>query len=160
MTLALIITALVAVIDQVSKYLIVAFNVDDITVIPGILNFKYYENTGMALGMGSGFRWVFVAITVVVSALMFYLITRKDFKHTLYYVSAGLIIGGGIGNMIDRIIHGYVVDFLSLSFFPPICNLADYAITAGTVTLIVFVIFFYGKKKDSSKEVIIEDKDA
>ena len=86
--------------------------------------------------------------------------TKKDFKSKLYFVAAGLMIGGGLGNMIDRIFRGFVVDFLSLSFFPPICNLADYAITAGTICLIVFIIFYYGKKKESSSEKISSEKES
>lgn len=166
MVIAIIIAVVVAAFDQLSKYLIVASDIatkGDVTVIPGILTFVYSENDGMALGIGSGFRWVYVSVTLVVCGIMFYLMTRNDFKNKLYFVSAGLIVGGGIGNMIDRIINGYVVDFLSLSlfqlpsidttsglsvsFYSPICNIADYCITAGTICLIVFVIFYLGKSK-------------
>lgn len=165
MVIAIIIAVLVAAFDQLSKYLIVASDIatkGDLTVIPGILTFVYSENDGMALGIGSGFRWVYVAVTLIVCGIMFYLMTKNDFRNKLYYVSAGMIVGGGIGNMIDRIFNGYVVDFLSLSlfqlpsistspfsvsFYSPICNIADYFITAGTVCLIVFVIFYLGKSK-------------
>ena len=60
-----------------------------------------------------------------------------------------VIIGGGIGNLIDRIFYGYVIDYISLSFFPPVCNFADYCITVGTVLLMVYVLFFseVGKKE-------------
>lgn len=160
MALAFIIAALVVIIDQVSKLLIVQFGVDNTVVIPGLLNFVYSENDGMAWGLGSGFAWFFVVVTIVVSVFMIYLMTKKDFKSKLYFVAAGLIIGGGLGNMIDRIFRGFVVDFLSLSFFPPICNLADYAITAGTICLIVFIIFYYGKKKESSSEKISSEKES
>ncbi len=179
MVIAIIIAVLVAAVDQLSKYLIVASDIatkGDVTVIPGILTFVYSENDGMALGIGSGFRWVYVAVTVLVCGIMFYLMTKNDFKNKLYYVSAGMIIGGGIGNMIDRIFNGYVVDFLSLSlfqlpsistspvsvsFYSPICNIADYFITAGTVCLIVFVIFYLGKNKkktNASDENIKDDE--
>lgn len=160
MALALIIAALVVIIDQVSKLLIVQFCVDNTVVIPGLLNFVYSENDGMAWGLGSGFAWLFVVVTIAVSAFMIYLMTKKDFKSKLYLVAAGLIIGGGLGNMIDRIFRGFVVDFLSLSFFPPICNLADYAITAGTICLVVFIIFFYGKKKESPADKISSEKES
>ncbi len=161
MAIALIIAALVVVIDQVSKLLIVYSNVDNTTVIPGLLNFVYSENDGMAWGLGSGFAWIFVIVTVIVSAFLIFLMTKKDFKSKLYFVSAGLIIGGGLGNMIDRIFRGFVVDFLSLSFFPPICNLADYAITAGTVCLIVFILFYYEKNKKTNADITdSSDKEA
>ena len=57
-------------------------------------------------------------------------------------MAAALIIGGGLGNLFERIFLGYVVDYLSLSFFSPVCNFADYCITAGTVCLIVYLLFF------------------
>ena len=64
---------------------------------------------------------------------------------------AGLIIGGGIGNLIDRIFYGYVIDYISLSFFPPVCNFADYAITIGTILLIIYVLFFSNTFDNSEK---------
>ena len=53
-----------------------------------------------------------------------------------------LMIGGAVGNMIDRIIRGFVIDFLKLSFFPPVCNFADYCLTVGAVLLLVYILFF------------------
>lgn len=156
MIVSLIIAGIIVVLDQLSKYLIVHSSVyqgHDYVFIPKLLTFTYSENDGMAFGIGSeSFRWIFIVITLAVCGYMIYLMTKDDFKHKLYFISSALIIGGGIGNLIDRALNGYVVDFLQLSFFSPICNLADYAITAGTIMLIVFIIFFYGKNKNESKD--------
>ena len=65
------------------------------------------------------------------------------------------IIGGGIGNLIDRIFLGYVIDYLQLSFFSPVCNFSDYAITVGTVLLVIYLLFF----SDSSKAKPQKEKD-
>lgn len=117
------------------------------TAVPGILNFTYSHNDGMAFGVGSdAFRWVFVGITLIVCAILVYLMFRPDFKSKLYYITVSFIVGGGIGNLIDRVVNGYVVDFLELSFFPPICNIADYCITAGTVMLVIYILFYFDKK--------------
>lgn len=117
------------------------------TAVPGILNFTYSHNDGMAFGVGSdAFRWVFVGITLVVCAILVYLMFRPDFKSKLYYITVSFIVGGGIGNLIDRVVNGYVIDFLELSFFPPICNIADYCITAGTVMLVIYILFYFDKK--------------
>ena len=62
-----------------------------------------------------------------------------------------VIIGGGIGNLIDRIFYGFVVDYISVSFFPPVCNFADYCITVGTLLLIVYVLFFSNVMKSEKK---------
>ena len=76
---------------------------------------------------------------------------RPDSK--LFYFSVALIVGGGLGNLVDRVIYRYVVDYLSLSFFPPVCNFADYCITIGVVILAVYLVFFSDKdKKEKLKE--------
>lgn len=161
MLISLIIAGLVIAFDQISKYLIVhsaVFKGEDFVFIPKLLTFTYSENDGMAFGIGSeSFRWIFIVVTLIVCGYMIYLMTKADFKNMLYYISSGLIIGGGIGNLIDRLLNGYVVDFLELSFFAPICNIADYGITAGTVLLVIFIIFFYGKKtKEEKTEKVAE----
>lgn len=148
------------IIDQVSKWLIVAnMNLgDSVSVIPGLLDFTYTHNDGMALGIGNeAFRWIFIVITVVVCTFLVYLMFRSEFKNKLFFVAVVCIVGGGIGNLIDRIFNGYVVDFLSLSFFSPICNIADYCITAGTVMLVIYIIFYYGKKDKKAESAKIKE---
>lgn len=141
----------VVVLDQVSKYLIVdtlKVEGNSVTVINGFLDFTLSYNDGMAFGLGSSvFRWVFVAIMVIVGGILIYLMFKPKYNNLLYLSAASLVIGGGIGNAIDRVLNGYVVDFLALSFFPPICNIADYAITVGTILLLIYVIFVYGKEE-------------
>ncbi len=155
MIIAIIVAVLLVVIDQISKFLIVQ-NMElgeSVTIIPGVLDFTYTHNDGMAFGLGSGFRWVFIAVTLLVCGILIFMMTKEDFKSKVYYASVALIVGGGIGNLIDRIFNGYVVDFLALSFFPPVCNFADYCVTAGTILLVVFIIFYYGKNKNQTVNV-------
>lgn len=150
---ALVIAAIVAIIDQIIKYYVSANlqSVDSVTVIPNIFKLTYVENRGVAFGMFQNARVFFIIfISFVILLLLFFLIKSKG-ESKLFSIACGLIIGGGIGNLIDRIFLGYVVDYLSLSFFSPICNFADYAITAGTVILIVYLLFYY-KPKDKEKE--------
>ena len=73
---------------------------------------------------------------------MIFIMIRKNINSKLFNVAAILIIGGGIGNLIDRIFYGYVVDYLSISFFPPVCNFADYCITIGAVLMVIYLLFF------------------
>jgi len=86
-------------------------------------------------------------------ALFFYVIIKKKITNKLFLTSVTLIIGGGIGNLIDRLFRGFVVDYLQLSFFPPVCNFADYCITIGAVLMVVFVLFFSDKKDDKPKRI-------
>lgn len=163
---ALFCAALIVIVDQISKFYIVdtlKTEGNSITVIDGLLNFTLSYNDGMAFGLGSSvFRWVFVAIMVIVGGFLVYLMFNPKYSSPLFLTAASLVIGGGIGNAIDRVVNGYVVDFLALSFFPPICNVADYAITVGTALLLIYVIFVYGKNNNKTVNEPIEfiaDKD-
>ena len=81
---------------------------------------------------------------------------------TFFGYIAALIIGGGVANLIERIFLAHVVDYLKLSFFPPVCNFADYCITAGTICLIVYLLFFSDllkSKKEKEKAAKAEKHD-
>ena len=81
------------------------------------------------------------------------------YKHHTWasYTCAILIIGGGIGNLIDRVLVGFVVDFLSFSIFPPVFNFADCCVVIGTVLLFIFVLFVMDKDKPKKSKVINQE---
>lgn len=152
--IALIIGALIAIIDQVIKLLVVNYlkPVGTVNVIGDVFKLTYVENRGVAFGMFQGMQWVFVIITVIMLAVVVYLMYKRRPKNKFFYVISALIIGGGIGNLIDRVFYGYVIDYLSLSFFPPVCNFADYCITIGVFLFAIYLLFFsesFKKKKGS-----------
>ena len=123
-----------------------------VTVIPGVFSLTYSENRGVAFGLFQDGTVVF-AITTSIVIVVFSILLFKNYKKSkLFAVSAALIIGGGLGNLFERVVLGYVVDYLSLSFFPPICNFADYCITAGTICLIVYLLFFSDFMKNDKKK--------
>ncbi len=155
---ALLIAAGIMLVDQVIKFVIINTlkPFGNVAVINGLFNLTYVENRGVAFGIFQDMRWVFVIVTSIMLFLMIFYMFRKRPKGKLFYICAGLIIGGGVGNLIDRLIHGYVVDYLALSFFPPVCNFADYCITIGVILLVIHIIFFSDMLK-SSKEY--EEKD-
>lgn len=124
-----------------------------ITVIPGLFSLTYSENRGVAFGLFQDGTVIF-AITTSIVIVVFSILLFKNYKKSkLFAVSAALIIGGGLGNLFERVVLGYVVDYLSLSFFPPICNFADYCITAGTICLIVYLLFFSDFLKNDKKKI-------
>lgn len=154
----LAIAALVVVADQVIKFFVSA-NLKPIgstVAIPHLLDLVYVENRGVAFGMFKDMRWIFVALTSVVILVFIVMLIKNGNKSKLFSISAALIIGGGIGNLIDRVFLGYVIDYLQLSFFTPVCNFADYCISVGTVLLVVYLLFFsdmkYEKKIDKKSE--------
>ncbi len=143
--LFLSIALVVAVVDQVIKYFVLEYlvPVSRVTAIPHLLDLVYVENRGVAFGMFQDLRWFFVAVTSIVIVVFIVLLIKDKGKSKLFSTAAALIIGGGIGNLIDRIYLGFVVDYLQLSFFSPVCNFADYCISAGTVLLVIYLLFYY-----------------
>lgn len=133
----------VVALDQVSKLLVLNFLYQDqIQVIPGVLNFTYVENRGMAFGLLSDHRWVFMVLSVLGILLVGYYLFRYV-KSTLGRVALALIVGGGIGNMIDRISLGFVVDFIDFclfDFWVWVFNLADAAVCIGAALFILELI--------------------
>lgn len=148
--LALAIAAAIILIDQLIKFFVSTGlkPVGTVSVIDGVFNLTYVENRGVAFGMFKDMRWFFVVLTsILIFAIIFYMFKKRP-QSKLFYICAGMIIGGGIGNLIDRVLYGYVVDYLSLSFFPPVCNLADYCITIGVIILAVYMLFFSNTFKE------------
>lgn len=147
-------SVLVAAIDYIIKILVInnLKPISEVVVIPGLFYLRYVENRGAAFGMLSDARWIFIVFTIVIIIALIYYLFKKRVKSKLFNISAILIIGGGIGNLIDRIFYGYVVDYLSVSFFPPVCNFADYCITVGAGLMVIFLIFFsdFLNKKDKN----------
>ena len=155
--ISLVIAGLVVFLDQLIKYFVVQYlpQAGTVTTVPYILDLTYVENRGVAFGMFKDMRWIFVVFTAIIILVLLYIIIFKGIKSKLFLISSALIIGGGIGNLIDRVFLGYVIDYLQLSFFSPVCNFADYAITVGTVLLVIYLLFF----SDSSKAKPQKEKD-
>lgn len=152
MALVIILSAVIIVIDQIIKYLVLEFlaPVGSVTVINNLFSLVYVENRGAAFGIFQNQVWVFAIITLIMIAFFVYILVSGKIKGKLFTTSAILIIGGGIGNLIDRIFRGFVVDYLSLSFFPPVCNFADYCITIGAVLFIISMFITSDKKSEKT----------
>lgn len=142
--LYLAIIIVIPVAAELIRHLVEANLMDggSVTAVPGVLTLTYSENRGVAFGMFQNGTVFFAVTTSIVITLFAFLLIKYYKKSKLFSVAAALIIGGGLGNLFERVVYGYVVDYLKLSFFPPVCNFADYCITAGTVCLIVYLLFF------------------
>ena len=146
---------LIVAFDQITKYF-ASLKLADGSVakfIPGVVQFRYAENTGMAFSMLSGARWVFIALTVVVCVGVFYYLFSNRCKSLWLYWSLGVILSGGIGNLVDRIRFGYVVDFIEPTFVNfAIFNIADCAVTCGAVVLVGYLLYDAFKDVKKPKE--------
>jgi signal peptidase II len=146
--LAAVIAVLAIVADQITKYIVVA-NIEykgSVPFIPGFMSFFHTRNTGAAFSMFSDQRWVYMVFSFISMALIIYMLVREYKRHKLLNIALAMVLGGGIGNMIDRIRLGYVVDFFKTEFMDfAVFNVADCFITVGAVLLGVYVIFFEPK---------------
>ena len=146
---------LIIAFDQITKYFasLNLKNTDAVGFIPGLVQFRYAENTGMAFSMLSGARWVFILVTVIACVLVLYYLFSDRCKSLWLYWSLGVIVSGGIGNLIDRIKFGYVVDFIEPTFVDfAVFNIADCAVTCGAVSLIAYLIYDMIRDSKQSKE--------
>ena len=134
----------IVLIDQISKNYIYQNKVqydNIVSVIEGILNFTYVENTGIAFGIFSdfdGLKVVFIVVPILITLYLFSLLNNKEFQDPFSHISLLLIISGAIGNIIDRIFRGHVIDFMQfdIDIFPYIFNIADSSVTIGLLLLL------------------------
>ena len=129
--------------DQLTKLLASVYlkPIDDVALWEGVFHLNYHENTGAAFGMMSDARWVFMLFSTVAILLFGVYLFSGNVGNRLTGISAALIISGGIGNMIDRIGMGYVVDFLYFKLIDfAIFNVADALVCIGAGLLVLAVV--------------------
>ena len=144
-----IIIILIVIGDQLTKGLIQQSMVlnQSIPVWDGIFSITYIHNTGAAFSMLAGKTQVLALFQVIIiGVILGYYILKGRRSHPLLRISLAMIVAGGIGNLIDRLTLGYVVDFLDIHFWP-IFNVADIGVSAGCVLLAGYVFFIEGKEK-------------
>jgi len=145
-------------LDQLTKWLAVTFlqGNPSVPIIPEVLQLTYLENRGAAFGMLQDQRWVFLVIsTVGILAVLLYLLIKRP-TSKLLCTSLAFIVGGGIGNMIDRVLLGYVVDFIDFCLINfAIFNIADSFVCVGAGMLALWVILdtaMEEKRKKAAEE--------
>ena len=139
--------AWVVIVDQWVKRLVVAALDVNATapLLPGLFRLEHIHNYGAAWSSLSGARWLLVGVTAVGLCVLVFLVT-KIVKHPLGVWSLWLVIGGGVGNLIDRVMNGYVVDMIATEFINfPVFNVADIFVTCGTAAAAVYYVKYYEK---------------
>ena len=132
---------LIVAFDQITKYFAEKNLADGkiVSFLPGFVQFRYAQNTGMAFSMLSGARWIFVVITIIVCGGVMWFLFSNRAKNLWVYWSLGVVLAGGVGNLIDRARFGYVVNFA-------VFNIADCAVTCGAAVLVVYLLIDAFKK--------------
>ncbi len=156
MTLILyyLIAAAVVVIDQVTKRLAVSglSGIETYPLIDGVLHLTYVENTGAAFGMMKDSRWVFMVVSAAAIILLPIVIAVYRKRYPFACVCMAMILGGGIGNMIDRVTLGYVVDFIDFRLIHfAVFNGADSFVTVGEIMLVVYMILEFIRESKAER---------
>ena len=152
MLLFFLLMAGVILADQLTKILALQYlaPVGSYPLWEDVLHLTYVENTGAAFGMLKDHRWVFLVIsTVALGGMIVYMFLNKN-RHPLETVAVAFIVGGGIGNMIDRIARGFVVDFVDVKcipFWKYIFNVADIFVCVGCGLFILYVLLYETRVK-------------
>lgn len=138
-TKAALLTLAVVVLDQLSKLLVVEniARYEQIKVIPG-LKLTNIRNDGIAFGLSGGRQGLVIVFTAVVLVVLLYYFIRQP-ERRFMWIAVGLLCGGAIGNVIDRVRFGSVIDFIKLSHWP-VFNFADIAVSLGVLTLALILI--------------------
>ena len=146
-------------LDQLTKYLTVLHlkPIDTLPIIEDVFHLTYVENTGAAFGMMKDARWVFmITSTVAIVGILIYMFRRtyvkKEKMPWMEALSLSLIVGGGIGNMIDRTVLGYVVDMIDCRFINfAVFNVADSFVCIGAGLMILYLFMEMGKEIKAEK---------
>ena len=138
--------------DQAVKWLVVNTMTLGQSLLPPLLRLTRVHNYGAAWSSFSGARWLLIILTAVGMGVLAWLLV-KIVRHPLGQWSLACILGGGIGNLIDRVRLGYVVDMLDTMFMDfPVFNVADVFVVCGTICALIYYLAFYGKYDEKHRE--------
>ena len=156
MLYAVLVVALV-VLDQVVKFLVRA-NIPlggDVPFLPHILHLTYVQNTGAAFSLFSQHTWLLTLLSGVVSVVLVICLGKRVLPHWSGMLALALLLGGAVGNFIDRLLFGFVTDMFATTFVNfAVFNVADVGVVLGGVLLCLHLIVFFGRegKKEPDKE--------
>ena len=142
----LLLSAVLVGVDQLFKWLVTLSMqpFESNVLLPGILRITYVQNTGAAFSLLEGSTVLLAVLTGIALIVAIFLMLSGRIEKTSYLIPVSMLIGGGIGNLLDRIVRGYVIDYIDVSFWPfdsfAIFNFADCLVVIGTILLLVFLL--------------------
>lgn len=155
MIIPLIAAVLLVAVDQITKYIALTQlkPIGSVTFIDGFMDFTFVENRGAAFGIFSGKTWLLLVISIIICAVLVWAMTKmpKTKEYRKLRVTFVLIFSGAVGNIIDRALRGYVVDFFEFTFIKwPVFNMADIYVVVGTIVMAVIIMFFMKDEKENA----------
>lgn len=142
---------IIAILDQAAKLFAAGLlqSVKTIPLIEDVFHLTYVENTGAGFGVFADYTWLLTAMTLIIIIFVVSYVVVKKPKNRVLITALIFMMGGAVGNMIDRVRLGYVIDFFDFTLIDfPVFNVADCFITVGAVIFAVYVIFFSEKKEN------------
>ena len=141
-------------LDQLTKFLATKHlePIKSVPIIKDVLHLTYHTNDGMAFGMLDDHRWIFMSVSTIMIGALCYLLISGKLENRLYSVPVSMIVAGGIGNMIDRIAFGEVVDFIDFRLINfAIFNVADSIVCIGAGLLVVALFIDISREQKAKK---------
>lgn len=134
---------IIVLIDQISKFVVFNLKTDNIEVVKNFFYLTKVKNTGAAWGAFSGQMWLFYVISAIAIYFLFKIYRESSLRKAYFNLSILLILGGTIGNLIDRLVFFYVRDFLNFYIFTydyPVFNVADIALVIGVGLVMIYIV--------------------
>ncbi len=157
--ITLLATALLVLVDFLTKYWASTslMTGGPIALIPDVFEFHYTENRGVAFSMLQGQRWFFIPLSILIAVAVLVVLFRSPLRrYKLFSIMCVLVLSGAIGNLIDRIAYGFVVDFLYFKLINfPVFNVADCYVVIGACLMFIFVLFVYKEAEDLPLRTIL-----
>lgn len=151
----ILLVLIILMIDQVSKFLVITFQDKlPIDMIPNVLQIMYVKNTGGAFGVAQNNTMMFALTNIVVLGIIVrFMMMQKEMMDKKTKVVLSFVLAGGIGNVIDRILHGAVIDFIKINLFSfPVFNIADMMIVIGWIAFLAFMAHYTIQVKREIKQ--------
>ena len=150
-----VLTVILVALDQLVKYLVLE-NIplgQHVPFIPYILDLTYVQNTGAAFSMFNQHTWILTLVSLVMSVVLAAAVWKNFFRHPLGKLCLTLVLGGAIGNLIDRAFRGFVVDMFNVLFMDfAVFNVADICVVVGGIAAGIYYLFFYDKLEGKAPE--------
>ena len=146
MLISVIVAAVLTAVDQITKHIALTKlkPIGNTTFIKGFMDFTFVENRGAAFGILNGKIWLLLILAAIICAVIIYSMLKmpKTKEYRLLKAALTLILAGAVGNVIDRVIRGYVVDFFEFTFISfPVFNMADIYVVVGAIAMALIMIF-------------------
>ena len=152
--LQVLIVICVILLDQGTKYMAQSYlkfmPYESLPVIKDVFHFTYAQNRGAAFSILQNQRWLFITVTIIAVIFIIYFLIKHPKEEMILKISLSLILAGAVGNLIDRIGYGYVIDFVDFRLINfAVFNVADSAVVIGSILLGYYLLFISDKVKDS-----------